>query len=121
MWTVCKDYAESNCFKRFAKRHPREYAACFSNLSRAVTSLDSGMTLDQLASTRYFSSEGDGLFRIGQTRVPHAHETRLYVYIALLDGIIYVLSMGDKSSQRADINRCKSTILSIPKNEGSQQ
>ena len=118
MWTISKDHAETSSFKHFSKRHPREFAACFSNLDRAVNSLNAGLTLDQLGSTRYFASEGDGLFRIGQTGVPHPHESRLYVYIVLSDSVIYVLTIGDKSTQDADIVRCKSLIKSLQKHEG---
>ena len=121
MWTATKDFAETNRFKHYSKRHPREVASCFSNLDRLLSLLDSGLTLDQLASFRFFSSEGDGIFRIAQTGVPNSHETRLYVYVATFSSQFHVLTIGDKSTQQDDINRCKSIACRIPKQEVSQQ
>ena len=118
MWNAKRDYAEENRFKHYAKKHPREFASCFVNLNRALAMLDGGMTLDQLSATRFFSSEGDGLFRIGQTGVPHAHETRLYVYVIVIRSEMQIMTIGDKATQQMDINRCKVTIKAMPKQEG---
>ena len=55
----------------------------------------------------YLRSEGGGVFRIGQTGVPHAHETRLYIYVVEADKTIYLLNMGDKGSQQEDLKNAK--------------
>lgn len=121
MWNAKKDYAEENRFKHYAKKHPREVASCFANLNRAIELLDGGMTLDQLATMRFFSSEGGGLFRIGQTGIQHAHETRLYVYVTIVQEEMQILTIGDKSTQQQDINRCKDAIKDIAKKKGQGQ
>ena len=114
-WTISRDHAERNQFKAYAKKHGREVASCLANLQTLVDLLNDGITLDQAASTRFFSSEGGGLFRIGQTGVPHAKETRLYLFVRIVAETIEVLTIGDKSSQRKDIQRCRVLIRRIEK------
>ena len=104
-WTVSDDLAERSRFKEYNRKHPREYAACFSNLSQLVT------LLQQFGGIKYFQvgfvrSEGHGVYRIGQTGVKHARETRLYVHVDEAIRAVHVLSIGDKDSQADDIRRC---------------
>lgn len=104
-WTVLDDLAERSRFKEYNRKHPREYAACFSNLLQLVELLQQfgGVKGFQVG---FLRSEGQGVYRIGQTGVKHARETRLYIYIDEAGRTVRVLTIGDKDSQSDDIRRC---------------
>ena len=63
----------------------------------------------------YFRNEFDGVWRIGQTNVAHARETRLYVYAARIGTTFYTLTMGDKDTQQADLARAAEIVAAIKK------
>ncbi|WP_309398789.1 hypothetical protein [Cerasicoccus maritimus] len=110
-WSISKDYATKSSFKKYAKKHPDEYTSCFANLDKIISLLNGGTKLAQLK-IGFFRSEKDDLWRIGQTQVQDAHETRLYVSINDVTKIIHILKIGDKSSQAQDIPDCKKIIRS---------
>ncbi|WP_139457698.1 hypothetical protein [Chlorobaculum thiosulfatiphilum] len=61
----------------------------------------------------FFRSEREGLYRIGQTKVPGAKESRLYLYPDEAGMMIYLLNIGTKESQRDDIASARKTIREI--------
>ena len=63
----------------------------------------------------YFRSEGEDVYRIGQTGVVGAKESRLYIYVRIVNGKIYKLLFGDKDSQPKDINRCHQIVRDFKK------
>lgn len=78
--------------------------------------LNAGKTLPQvLHCCSYIRSEGEDIYRIGQTGVVGAKETRLYVYVRIVSEKIYKLTFGDKDSQQRDINRCKQIVRKFKK------
>ena len=105
IWTIVDDLAERSRFKEYNRKHPREYAACFSNLEQLVKYLQQfgGIASFQVG---FLRSEGQGIYRIGQTGVKHARETRLYVYVDETARTVRVLTIGDKDNQSDDIRRC---------------
>ena len=111
-WAVHHDLAERSRFKEYNRKHPREYAACFVNLSQLVALLQQfgGIKAFQVG---FLRSEGQGVYRIGQTGVKHARETRLYVHIDETARVVRVLTMGDKDSQSDDIRRCHATARTL--------
>ncbi len=114
MWKISEILAEKNRFKAFDKKHPRELAACFSNLGHVVELLNrcGDVGAFQVA---FFRSEGENVYRIGQTGVQHAVETRLYVYVSVVDHTVYVLTIGDKTQQADDLCRCKEAVRKVEK------
>lgn len=107
VWALNNDLAERSRFKEYNRKHPREYASCFSNLTQLLTLLQQfgGVKGFQVGHVR---SEGRGVYRIGQTGVKHARETRLYVHIDETARVVRVLTIGDKDSQSDDIRQCHS-------------
>jgi len=104
-WCIVDDDAERSRFKEYNRKHPREYAACFTNLAQLV------QLLQQFGNIKGFQvgflrSEGQDIYRIGQTGVKHAHETRLYVHIGEKAQVVNLLTIGDKNTQSDDIRRC---------------
>lgn len=73
------------------------YAKALAEVKAAVTAIPYG----------FIRSEHEDVYRIGQTNVEHPHETRLYVYACVIRTTIYILTVGDKSTQQLDINACR--------------
>ena len=112
MWYTEDREAIRSGFKRVSKNYPEEYTACFANLEKILTILNSGNKISGFK-VGFFRSEGDGLYRIGQTGVKDAKEVRLYVYPDTESEMMYVLSMGTKESQQNDIKEAKKRIKKL--------
>ncbi len=67
----------------------------------------------------HFRNEFGPVWRIGQTGVPHARETRLYVYAALIGRTFYPLTIGDKSTQKDDLAHLREVARKLQR-EGLQ-
>lgn len=113
MWTFDGQYAQKSRFKQCGKRHGVELNACLKNLGRLVEALNGGLTLQQCCAFGFFRSEGKDVYRIAQTGVRSAHETRLYVYARITGSTICILTVGDKNTQQDDIRWCHSTADEI--------
>ena len=89
-WAVSKDFAEKSRLKAFFKKHPQEFGVCFESLSRMMQAL---IDFEQPGAFQlgFFRSEGNNVWRIGQTGIGHVHETRLYVYLFVRGKTVYVL------------------------------
>jgi hypothetical protein len=113
-WHVSTEFATGNRFKKFAESYPREYESCGANLQRLLNFLNSGLHLSVVAQNlSFFRSEGGGLFRIGQSGVKSAKETRLYVYPYEASRTIFIIDIGTKETQRNDIASARKTIRRI--------
>lgn len=113
-WRVNQDYASKNKFEKFAAQYSREYASLFANFQKIFDLLRSGNKIGGFH-VGFFRSEGEGVFRIGQTGVPSAKESRLYLYPDSETKIIFVLTIGTKDSQTDDINEAKEAARRIKK------
>ena len=120
MWDINDGLAEKNRFKAFGKKHPLELAACFSNLDHIVALLNRHGNVGAFQ-VGFFRSEGESVYRIGQTGVKHAVETRLYVYVYTVGRTLYVLTIGDKTQQADDIRRCKEIVRTFEKGAHHEQ
>jgi len=47
-------------------------------------------------------------------------ETRLYVYPDSVTEVLYLLTLGDKKSQRGDISFCVSYVKALANHQGSE-
>lgn len=113
MWYTEDGEATRSGFKKVSKNHPEEYAACFANLNKILAILRSGNKIGGGLKVGFFRSEGDGLFRIGQSGVKDSKEVRLYVYPNQESEIIYILAMGTKETQHTDIKESKKKIKKL--------
>jgi hypothetical protein len=105
-------YANVSKFEKFAKKHQREYEALFANLDRVLLYLRQGNKMGSFQ-IGFFRSEGGGVYRIGQTRVRNAQESRLYVFPNQDNQTMYSLNIGTKDGQTDDINEAKSIVETI--------
>jgi hypothetical protein len=116
-WEIDISLASKSAFKSFKKQHEREFVSCFANLNKIVTALNSGKKVAALANNpAFFRPEGMGVFRIGQTGVGSAKESRLYVYPDEKSSIVYVLAIGTKETQNKDIASSKKMIAQLSRN-----
>ena len=114
-WSVDESHTDKNRFKKYGKNHAREVASCFANLATVVGHLKAGEALGSFR-LNFFRRESGDIWRIGQTGVPSARETRLYLLILVLPKTIHVLTIGDKDTQQADLAKCKQIESAIHSN-----
>ncbi len=112
-WDFDDDCASRSKFKKFHKAHPREFVSLFANLDTIQRYLSLGLKVSTFK-LGFFRSEGDSVYRISQTSIPSAHESRLYIYLYFQNRTIYILGIGDKPSQQADIKAAKALIRKLP-------
>jgi hypothetical protein len=105
-WSIENKYAMSKKFETFAASRPREFASMFANLDRIVRHLNGGAKIGGFQ-IGYFRPEGEGVYRIGQTAVQHAKESRLYIFPNQNNHTIYTRTIGTKDRQSDDINEAK--------------
>jgi putative component of toxin-antitoxin plasmid stabilization module len=113
-WQIDVSYASRARFKKFNRNHPLEYSSCFANLDKVLSLLNSGHSLGAFQ-LGFLRPEGEGLSRIGQTGVSAARESRLYVYFVQQGRTVYILGIGTKETQQADIAAAKKLIKKIKK------
>jgi putative component of toxin-antitoxin plasmid stabilization module len=113
-WLIENAYAITGKFKRFAKDYSREYELLFANLDKVLGVLRAGNKIGSFQ-IGFFRSEGDGVYRIGQTGVEGAQESRLYIYPDQENQTMYILTIGTKNHQQADINDAKAIANDIKK------
>src|SRR6266540_3437423 len=94
-WQVENAYANSGKFRKFGGRHAAEYVSLFANLEKVMRLLRSGNKIGGFQ-VGFFRSESEGVYRIGQTGVAHAKESRLYVYPDTKNHTMFILTVGDK-------------------------
>ena len=98
-------------YKKFAKSKEQEVLNCFENLQRVLDGLNEGASLGELV---FLHKESQGLFACDQHGPGKVKkELRLYFYPDEDEERIYVLQIGDKSTQQEDIKVCRELIASI--------
>jgi putative component of toxin-antitoxin plasmid stabilization module len=103
MWRVQPETEYEKRAGRWPKKHQREWAAVHNNLRAYLKALSSGAKVEQ---TRYgfMHFEPRGVIAIDQKRGGVGlKETRLYVYVNKPLEIIHLITIGDKSTQKTDI------------------
>ncbi len=111
-WQIDNGHANRKRFEKFAGKHPRENASLFANLEKVMRILRDGHKIGGFQ-IGFFRSEGGGVYRIGQTVVPGAKESRLYVYPDETKRLMYTLDIGDKDSQHIDVNNAKALVKNL--------
>lgn len=105
-WSIeWKGILNRSQYKRLDKHYPDEVASCLGNLELVYNELSAGKPLGAI-SFGFFRSERRGVYRIGQTRIRSSHELRLYVFPDEQKRQLWILCLGDKSTQQDDIRRC---------------
>jgi len=118
-WQIDNGRANRNRFEKFAGKHPREYDSLFANLDKVMRLLRGGHKIGSFQ-VGFFRSEGEGVYRIGQTGVQGAKESRLYIYPDQENRLMHILNIGDKDTQSGDVNAAKDLVRQIKKELGKE-
>jgi hypothetical protein len=118
MWEIKNTDEYEKRLKHYQKKHPRELAAVLDNLDTYHRALVGG-TRPKQAVFGFVHSEPFDVVAIDQKGGGASlAQTRLYVYPDVTRGILYVITLGDKKSQKDDIAICKDFVKTLPELQG---
>jgi len=100
-WQIDTAHASQGKFKKFASKYRRGIRVVVRESREILALLRGGQKLGAFQ-VGFFRSEGQGVYRIGQTGVPSAKESRLYVFPEEEQRVMYVLTIGTKEGQSDD-------------------
>ncbi|MBV8276995.1 MAG: hypothetical protein JO170_17305 [Verrucomicrobia bacterium] len=99
--------------EEFQKRRPMQLQAVLRNLARYHKMLDE-QPIARLISTNFVHPEKRGVVAITQQGFkPKQPPTRLYLYAAQNSKTVYLITIGDKHTQRQDIEDCYQFIRTL--------
>lgn len=115
MWNVELTDEFEKRHRQFEKKNPRELAAVLENLQRYQDALNDGGRPETIQ-FGFIHHEPKGVKAIDQKGGGNKlKQTRLYTY-AYLDGeTLYLITLGDKKTQPADIKRCNKFVDTLIK------
>jgi hypothetical protein len=112
MWGILKTDHYPRRYKRYDKKKKKELAAVLNNLDIFLKSLHSGKKPKPLI-YGFLHGEPSDVIAIDQTGGTKLAEIRLYVYPDAETETLYLLTLGDKSTQSDDIQDCKAFVKYI--------
>ena len=110
MWNVetTDDFERKQ--RQFEKKYRRELAAVLDNLQRYLDALNDGGRPETIK-FGFVHNEPKGVKAIDQKGGGNKlKQTRLYTYAYLEGETLYLITLGDKKSQSADIKLCTSFV-----------
>src|SRR5438045_3719478 len=113
MWQMRETEEYGRRLKQFAKKYRRELAAMLDNLDTYLHTLQAGVHPKQIRHG-FTHSETHGAIAIDQKGAEgKPAQTRLYVYPDPELRILYLITIGDKGSQRDDNATCRELIVGL--------
>jgi hypothetical protein len=113
MWRILRTDVYDRQAKWYAKKKKNEFKAVLDNLDTLVKSLHSGKRPKPFA-YGFLHEEPSDIIAIDQRGADaKVAATRLYVYPDIETDTLYLLTVGDKSSQGNDIQDCKRFVKQI--------
>jgi len=117
MWRLQPTAEYERSVERWPKKHRRELTAMLNNLDTFFGALKAGARLEQVK-FGFVHPEPHGVLAIDQKGGGAGlKQTRLYTYPQRSQEILHLIIIGDKSSQKSDIELCShfvSTLLAEP-------
>lgn len=98
--------------KYYAKKHPRELRSVVNNLDTYQRALCAGARVQDVK-FGFLHKEPMGIKAIVQTGPKNLKPTRLYIYPDEGAKVIYTITLGDKTTQREDIQFSKEFVSSL--------
>src|SRR6266498_1699827 len=106
MWKTFSTSEYQTRLKRYVKNRPRELQAVLDNLDTYFGALQAGVKPLQIKHG-FMHDEGKGVVAIDQKGGGKSlAQTRLYVFLDVNAEILYLFTLGDKKSQKADVKTC---------------
>jgi len=110
MWNVETTDDFERKHRQFEKKHIRELTAVLENLQRYLNALNEGGRPETIK-FGFVHNEPKGVKAIDQKGGgSNLRQTRLYTYAYLEGETVYLITLGDKKSQSADIKLCNSFV-----------
>ena len=115
-WVLEESEFYGRRFKQYQKKHPKETAAALNNLDTFVRTLKSGVK-PALIQAGFIHREPHGVVAIDQRGAAKGStkQTRLYVYVVEIEKVLYLITIGDKNTQKQDIKDCNTFVSSMRK------
>ena len=99
--------------KQYEKKCPNELAAVLDNLDRYFKIISNGVH-PQFIVAGYIHNEPKGVKALDQRGSKgKLKQTRLYIYPDIDSKKLYLLTIGDKGSQREDIRMCSDFVVNL--------
>jgi hypothetical protein len=114
-WDLISTEKYERKLKTYEKKNPNELIAMLANLDtyhHALNQLNKPLQIK----AGFIHPEPKGIVAIDQKggkQKVKLKQTRLYVYPDTKSGNLYLLTIGDKKTQRADIKYCKDFVSRI--------
>ena len=116
MWQVKPTDRWQKDHKHYSKKHARELAAVLNNLDRYLSLLEV-LPNSKCAAAGYLHPEQGGVLAIDQRGGGgNLQETRLYTYAHEACRVLYLITIGNKDSQPADILAAKRFVEALLSN-----
>jgi len=113
MWKTEETDDYKRQFRWYEKKKKRELAAVIVNLQTYFTALEVGASPLQITH-RFVHPEPHGVVAIGQDgRGANLAVTRLYTYPFTISETLFLLTIGGKDTQQADIKQCSYYVAEI--------
>lgn len=114
-WVLEESPFFASRFRHYQKKHPNETAAVMNNLDTYVRTLNAGVK-PTLIQAGFIHREPQGVIAIDQKGTKDSRrQTRLYVYAFEVGNTLFLITIGDKNSQKRDIEDCRHFISSLRK------
>ena len=118
-WNLCNTDKYDRSFKQYQKKHKDELQAVLANLLDYKTAVDLGV--DPLrVQAGFIHPEPMGVVAIDQKRGgvrKKLKQTRLYLYPDKEKREIWLITIGDKNTQKTDIQLAKDFVKAIRESE----
>ena len=117
MWQLEPQPGYEKRLKRFVKKHRREALAVLNNLDTFLKALQAGARVQQVK-LGCIHPEPLGVLAIDQKGGGVGlKQTRLYIYPDENSQTLYLLTLGDKQSQKKDIQFCSEWVRNFRRHE----
>ena len=103
MWTIQPEAEYERRAKRWPKKYQREFVATHDNLDTYLSALNHGAKVEQIK-FGFIHHEPRGVVAMDQKGGGAGlKQTRLYTYPNKAREVIHLITIGDKSTQKTDI------------------
>jgi hypothetical protein len=114
MWKLQPEADYEKKARRWPNKYRREFAAVHDNLDALLIALNCGAKVEEAVKRGFIHSEPHGVIAIDQKGGGAGlKETRLYVWLDKTAKLIRLITMGDKNSQRMDIQYSSEFVDSL--------
>ncbi|MDD3925309.1 MAG: hypothetical protein PHT33_01475 [bacterium] len=116
-WSLEETELFKSRFRKYQKKFANETVAVLNNLDTYLKALNAGIK-PPIVQAGFIHREPQGVIAIDQKGAPsRLRETRLYIYALEIRHIVYLITIGDKSSQKQDISDCRKFMNNLRKDD----